>query len=81
VERLKKTSTVLWLSASDLLELKREGVATEVLDYLQAAQIADVRRQRQFEQLLYGPEMSPFSRCGGNPPGSGRVTGFFAPFC
>jgi len=81
IDRLAKSHTVLWLSASDILQLRQEGVATEVLDYLQAAQMADVRRQRQFEQLLYGPEMSPFSRCGGIPPGSGRVSGFFAPFC
>jgi hypothetical protein len=81
VERLKKSGTVLWLSASDILQLRQEGVAPQVLDYLQAAQIADLRRQSQFNQLLYGPEMSPFSRCGGIPPSGGRVSGFFAPFC
>jgi hypothetical protein len=81
VDRLKKSDTVLWLSASDILQLRQEGVAPEVLDYLQAAQIADIRRRSQFDQLLYGPEMSPFSRCGGIPSSSGRVSGFFAPFC
>ena len=81
IERLKKSGTVLSLSASDILQLRQEGVAPQVLDYLQAAQIADLRRRNQFDQLLYGPEMSPFSRCGGMPPASGRFSGFFAPFC
>jgi hypothetical protein len=81
VDRLKKSGTVLWLSASDILSLRQEGVPNAVLDYLQAAQISEVRRQTQFEQLLYGPEMSPFSRCGGNSLSGGRFSGFFAPFC
>ena len=81
VDRLKKTGTVLWMSASDILELRQAGVAPLVLDYLQAAQLAETRRRSQFDQLLYGPEKSPFSRCGGFPAGGGRISGFFAPFC
>ena len=52
-----------------------------MLDYLQAVQMAEMRRRSQFEQMLYGPEMSPFSRCGGFPGRGGRFNGFFAPFC
>ena len=81
VARLKSSQTVLLLGASDILELRQAGVATEVLDYLQASQIADARRRAQFDQLLYGPERTPFSRCGGFPPSGNRYNGFFAPFC
>lgn len=81
VERLKSTQTVLWLSAADIVELRAAGVAIEVLDYLQAAQLAEMRRRSQFDQLLYGPEQSPFSRCPAYPPTGGRFSGFFAPFC
>ena len=81
VERLKNTDTVLWLSASDILQLRQSGVSSQVLDYLQAVQIAETRRRSQFEQLLYGPEMSPFSRCGGVTSVGGRFSGFFSPFC
>lgn len=81
VERLKSTQTILWLSATDIVELREAGVAIEVLDYLQAAQLAEMRRRSQFDQLLYGPERSPFSRCPPYPPTGGRFSGFFAPFC
>lgn len=81
VDRLRKTDTVLWLSASDILDLRQAGVAPQVLDYMQAAQLAETRRRSQFDQLLYGPETSPFSRCSGFPAGGGRISGFFAPFC
>ncbi len=81
VARLQSTGTVLWLSAADIIELRDAGVSPMVLDYLQAALLADMRRRAQFEQLLYGPERTPFSRCGGFPPSNGRFNGFFAPFC
>lgn len=81
VGRLRASQTVLALSASDLIELRQAGVAIEVLDHLQAAQIAESRRRAQFDQLLYGPERSPFSRCGGYPPHNGRFRGLFPPFC
>ena len=68
IERLQHTRTVLALSASDILQLSEAGVPREVLDYLQAAQIeqlrAELRQRAQFNQMLYGPELSPFSRCG-----------------
>ena len=81
IGRLISTQTVLWLSASDIVELRQSGVAIEVLDHLQAAQFAEMRRRAQFEQLLYGPERSPFSRCGGYPPMGGRFRGSLPPFC
>lgn len=64
VQRLKETGTVLPLSATDILQMSEAGVPREALDYLQAAQLADLRQRLQFERMLYGPEMSPFSRCG-----------------
>jgi hypothetical protein len=81
IDRLRKSRTLLWLSATDIVNLRQAGVANEVLDYLQAVQIAETRRRGQFEQMLYGPEMSPFSRCAGHPFPGQRFNGFFTPFC
>lgn len=82
IARLKSTGTVLWLSATDIVEMRQAGVAAEVLDHLQATLLTELRFRAQFDQLLYGPESSPFSRCGGFPPRGGRYGGgFFAPFC
>lgn len=81
VERLKSTRSVVWVTAAEAAELREAGVAPEVLDYVQAAQISEMRRRAQFDQLLYGPERTPFSRCSGFPTGDGRFGGFFAPFC
>ena len=81
IGRLQSTQTVLALSASDIVDLRQAGVAMEVLDYLQAAQLAELRRRAQFDQLLYGPERSPFSRCGGFPSGDGRFRALSPPFC
>ena len=81
VQRLKSTQTVLWLTATEIVELRQAGVAMEVLDYLQAAQFAEMRRGNQFYNLLYGPERTPFSRCTGYPSPDGRFRGFSSPFC
>ena len=81
VDRLRRSGTVIWLSATDIVKLREAGVSNQVLDYLQAAQIAETRRQSQFDQLLYGPEMSPFSRCGGLAASGSRFNGYFSPFC
>ena len=82
IARLKSSGTVLWLSATDIVEMRQAGVAAEVLDHLQATLLTELRFRAQFDQLLYGPESSPFSRCGGFPPRGGRYGGgFFAPFC
>ena len=42
IGRLQSTQTVLALSASDIVDLRQAGVAIEVLDYLQAAQLAEL---------------------------------------
>ena len=81
IDRLRKSRTLLWLSATDIVNLRQAGVSNEVLDYLQAVQISETRRRGQFDQLLYGPEMSPFSRCAGRTLPGARFNGFFAPFC
>ena len=82
IARLRSTRTVLWLSATDIVEMRQAGVSVEVLDHLQASLLAELRFRAQFDQMLYGPETSPFSRCGGFPPRGGRYGGgFFAPFC
>jgi hypothetical protein len=81
IDQLRKTRTVLWLSASDIVKLREAGVSAQVLDYLQAVQFAEMRRRGQFDQLLYGPEMSPFSRCSGLSASRDRFSGYFSPFC
>ncbi len=57
IDRLVETGTVLRLSASELVELHAQGVPQEVLDWMQAAQIQDIRRR---DALLHG---SPFGPC------------------
>lgn len=79
IDRLRQTQTVLPLSATDILQLSEAGVPREVLDYLQAAQIADLRQRMQFDRMLYGPEMSPFSRCGRAP--FNRYGPSYWPYC
>ena len=64
IDRLRDTSTVISLSASDIVSLHQAGVSREVLDYLQRVQFAEMRRR---EALLYGmypyPFYSPFYGC------------------
>ena len=56
VEELKRTDTVLPLQASDILKLHEAGVPPEVLDYLQLAQIEEIRwRDRYSQGYFYGP--------------------------
>ena len=56
IEELKRTDTVLPLQASDILALHESGVQKEVLDYLQRAQIEDIRwRDRHSQTYWYGP--------------------------
>jgi len=53
IAELKRTDTVLALRASDYVALHDAGVPDEVLNYLQLAQIEDIRwRERS---LYYGP--------------------------
>ena len=54
IAELKRTGTVLPLRASDYVALHEAGVPDQVLDYLQLAQIEDIRwRERQL--YWYGP--------------------------
>ena len=57
VQRLKASGTVYTLSASSLVELHRQGVPPEVLDYMQQTYLEDVRRQ---ENLRRWPSADPF---------------------
>jgi hypothetical protein len=51
IAALESTNTVLGLRASEIVALHEEGVAREVLDYLQLAQMEEIRRR---ERALYG---------------------------
>src|SRR5476651_2013588 len=53
IEELKRTDTVLPLQASDYVRLHDGGVPDEVLNYLQLAQIDDIRWREQM--YWYGP--------------------------
>ena len=56
IEELKRTDTVLPLQASDIVNLHESGVPSEVLDYLQRAQIDEIRwRDRYSQGYWYGP--------------------------
>jgi hypothetical protein len=56
IDELKRTNTVLPLQASDILSLHESGVSKEVLDYLQRAQIDEIRwRDRYSQGYWYGP--------------------------
>ncbi len=58
IDRLVETRTILFLSASDLVELHAQGVPQEVLDWMQAAQIHELRRR---EAMFHGH--APFGPC------------------
>ena len=56
IEELRRTGTVLPLQASDIVALHESGVPDEVLDYLQRAQIDEIRWRDRFSQgYWYGP--------------------------
>lgn len=63
IAELKRTDTVLPLRASDILALRDEGVPAEVLDYLQAAQISDLRWRDRNAAYWYGPMNRGFAPC------------------
>lgn len=54
IDELKRTDTLLPLRASDYVALHDEGVPDEVLNYLQLAQIEDIR-WRERSLYWYGP--------------------------
>jgi len=58
IEELQRTGTVLPLQASDILALHESGVPNEVLDYLQHAQIEEIRWRDRYSGSYwfgYGP--------------------------
>jgi hypothetical protein len=56
IDELKRTNTVLPLQATDIVKLHDAGVPDEVLDYLQRAQIDEIRwRDRYSQSYWYGP--------------------------
>ncbi len=55
IDELKRTDTVLMLQASDIVQLHESGVPNEVLDYLQRAQIEEIRRRERQQQMYWGP--------------------------
>jgi len=56
IEELKRTDTVIPLSASEIVRLHDAGVSNAVLDYLQRAQIEEIRWRDRYSQMYwYGP--------------------------
>ncbi len=65
IDRLNATGTVIPLTGSDIVRLHQQGVSEEVLDYLQQAQIAEMRRREAMLYGMYPPySYSPFYGCG-----------------
>jgi hypothetical protein len=60
IERLQATQSVIFLSATEILELNRQGVQPEVLEWMQREQVRELRRRDAFDFWSYD---SPFSRC------------------
>ena len=64
IDELRRTNTVLPLQASDLVALHESGVPKEALDYLQQAQIEDIRWRDRNAAFWYAPMMYPgFGPC------------------
>ena len=64
IEELKRTDTVLPLQASDFLKLHQAGVPADVLDYLQRAQIDEIRwRDRYSQSYWWGRGYPGFFNC------------------
>ncbi len=69
IDELRRTSTVLPLQASDIVALHDSGVPNEVLDYLQRAQIEDIRWRDRNSAFWYGPMHPGFGPCPWPGPG------------
>jgi hypothetical protein len=64
IDELKRTDTVIPLQASDIVALHESGVPNEVLDYLQRAQIEEMRwRDRNAPFYWYGTLNRGFGPC------------------
>lgn len=56
IDELKRTDTVIALTASEIVRLHDAGVPNDVLDYLQRVQIDEIRWRDRYSQLYwYGP--------------------------
>lgn len=72
IGELQRTRTVLPLQASDIVALHESGVPREVLDYLQRAQIEDIRWRDRNSAFWYGPMHPGFGPCPWPYRGFGR---------
>lgn len=75
VAELKRTRTVLPLAAADILRLHREGVPLEALEYLQQAQMEEIRWRARSAYGCCGPLYRGVGPCPWPPvwPGSSVV--------
>src|SRR5256885_16616213 len=55
IQKLKDSGTIYQLSASELVQLHRQGVPEPVLDYMQATYLQAIRREEASRAYLYGP--------------------------
>ena len=55
IDELRRTDTVIPLSTAEIVRLHEAGVPDEVLDYLQYAQIQEIRWRDRFSGYWYGP--------------------------
>jgi len=69
IEELRRSDTVLMLQASEIVSLHESGVPPAVLDYLQRAQIEEIRRRERQQFMYWGPLHGGF---GGFPMGPAR---------
>ena len=63
IEELKRTDTVIPLTASEIVRLNAAGVPTDVLDYLQRAQIEEIRWRDRYSQMYWSPLYRGFGPC------------------
>jgi len=55
IDELRRTDTVIPLSTAEIVRLHEAGVPDEVLDYLQYAQIQEIRWRDRLSGYWYGP--------------------------
>jgi hypothetical protein len=53
IDKIKKSRTVYRLKADQLVQLEKEGVSTDVLDYMQKTYLDSVRQNQQLEDWNY----------------------------
>jgi hypothetical protein len=76
VGELKRTRTVLALGAGDILRLHEAGVPREVLEYLQRAQMAEIRRRARSAYACCGLLYRGVGPCPWPPHGPGSLRAF-----